>query len=140
MEPGLTETRHRTSTSGVRDLVRQALRFGTVGLWATGVYLLVVAVVAAGGAPPQLSNAAGYGVATAVSFLGHFYWTFGKRSNHARALVRFLVIAGGGFLLSALVMHAAMIWLRMPFWVALASVVALVPGLSWASSRYWAFK
>jgi putative flippase GtrA len=79
-------------------------------------------------------------VGTGVSFLGHFHWTFGKRSNHARALLRFLVVAGGGFLLSAGMMHVALEWLRAPVWAALASIVIAVPALSWLSGRYWAFR
>jgi putative flippase GtrA len=126
--------------NGLRDLALQLVRFGTVGLWATGVYLLAAAAAAAAGAEPQLANALAYFLATGVSFLGHFYWTYGKRSNRARALFRFLAVAGAGFLLSAGVMHVALNWFGAPFWAALASVVAVVPAFSWLSGRYWAFQ
>ena len=126
--------------SKLRGLLREAMRFGSVGLWATGVYLVAAATAASTGLPPQLANALGYCVATVVSFLGHFYWTFGKRTNHAGAFARFLVVSFGGYLLSSGVMHVALDWVHAPFWMALAAVIVIVPGLSWLSHRYWAFK
>ncbi len=126
--------------SGIRDLALQGLRFGTVGIWSTGLYLLVAAAAAAAGVPPQLANAVGYAAGTIMSFLGHFYWTFGRRQNHTQALLRFLAVAGGGFLLSAGLMHMALDWLRAPFWAALALIALVVPALTWLSGRYWAFR
>jgi putative flippase GtrA len=124
----------------IRDLALQGLRFGTVGLWSTAIYLLTASAASAAGGHPQLANALAYAVGTGVSFLGHFHWTFGKRSGHARALFRFLVISGGGFLLSAGMMHLALEWIGAPVWAALASIVVVIPALSWLSGRYWAFR
>jgi putative flippase GtrA len=126
--------------SGIRALALQGFRFGAVGIWSTAVYLLAASAASAAGVHPQLANALAYAVGTGVSFLGHFHWTFGKRSNHARALLRFLVVAGGGFLLSAGMMHVALEWLGAPVWAALASIVIVVPVISWLSGRYWAFR
>jgi putative flippase GtrA len=125
---------------GIRELALQGFRFGTVGIWSTGVYLLAASAASAADVHPQLANALAYAVGTGVSFLGHFHWTFCRRSNHARAFLRFLVVAGGGFLISAGMMHVALEWLGAPFWAALASIVIVVPALSWLSGRYWAFK
>jgi len=124
----------------IRDLLLEGVRFGSVGLWATAVYAVSAATAASAGLPAQLANAVGYCVAAGLSFLGHFYWTFGKRTNHAGALLRFLVVVGGGYLISSAIMHVALAWFQAPFWLALALVVLVVPGLSWLSHRYWAFK
>lgn len=126
--------------SSLRQLALQVLRFGTVGLWATAVYTLVAALAHAAGAPPSLANVLGYAIATAVSFLGHFYWTFGKSTGHRRALPRFLVVSGCGFLLSAAIMHLVTTTLAAPFWAGLAAIIAVVPAVSWALGRYWAFR
>jgi putative flippase GtrA len=126
--------------SGIRDLALQGLRFSTVGIWSTGVYLLAAATAAEAGVHPQLANALGYAVGTMTSFLGHFYWTFGRRSKHACALLRFLVVASGGFLISAGLMHITVEWFLAPIWAALACIVIVVPALSWLSGRYWAFR
>jgi hypothetical protein len=37
-------------------------------------------------------------------------------------------------------MHVALEWLGAPVWAALASIVIVVPALSWLSGRYWAFR
>ena len=126
--------------SSLRDLVLQGLRFGTVGLWATAVYTLSATIAHAIGATPSLANALGYAIATAVSFLGHFYWTFGKSTGHGRALRRFLMVSGSGFLLSAVIMKLAAEILGAPFWVALTAIIAVVPAVSWVLGRYWAFR
>ena len=126
--------------SSLRQLALQVLRFGTVGLWATAVYTLVAALAHATGGPPSLANVLGYAIATAVSFLGHFYWTFGKSTGHARALLRFPVSSGCGFLLSAAIMHLMTTTLAAPFWAGLAAIIAVVPAVSWALGRFWAFR
>ena len=118
----------------------QGLRFATVGMWATAVYTLVAAAAHAFGAPPSLANLLGYAVATGVSFLGHFYWTFGKSTGHRRALLRFLAVSGCGFLLSAAITHAITGVLGAPFWAALMVIVTVVPAISWALGRCWAFR
>lgn len=126
--------------SSLRDLARQGLRFGTVGLWATAVYTVAAAVAHGIGASPSLANALGYAVATTVSFLGHFYWTFGKSTGHARAFLRFLAVSGGGFLLSAAITHTFTAWLGAPFWATLAAIVGVVPPATLLAGRYWAFR
>lgn len=124
----------------LRELVLQGLRFGMVGLWATAVYTAAAAVAHVIGASPALANALGYTIATAVSFLGHFYWTFGKNAGHSRALLRFITVSACGFLLSAIIMQAVTGTLGAPFWVALTAILAVVPGISWVLGRYWAFR
>jgi len=126
--------------NSLRELALQGLRFGTVGLWATAVYASAAAILHAIGATPSLANALGYAIAMAVSFLGHFYWTFGKNTGHGRALLRFIAVSACGFLLSAIIMHAVTGTLGAPFWVALAAIIAVVPGISWVLGRYWAFR
>jgi len=140
MESRLSAMRPPSKTTTARDLLLEGARFGSVGVWATALYLAAAAAAASAGLPPQLANALGYGVAAILSFFGHFYWTFGKRTKHMGALVRFLAVAGGGYLVSSGLMHVALEWFHAPFWAALAAVVAVVPALSWASSRLWAFK
>jgi putative flippase GtrA len=133
----LSETR---PPGTIRELLLEGLRFGSVGLWATGVYLVTAASAASAGLTPQLANALGYCVAAGVSFLGHFHWTFGRRANHAGAFARFLVVVAGGYLASSAIMHVAIAWFHVPFWMALTLVLLVVPGLSWLTSRYWALK
>jgi putative flippase GtrA len=124
----------------IGNLLLEGLRFGSVGLCATGIYLVTAVLADSAGLTPQFANALGYCVAAGVSFLGHFHWTFGKRANHASALARFLMVLAGGYLTTSAIMHVAISWFGTPFWMALTLVVLVVPGLSWLSNRYWAFK
>jgi putative flippase GtrA len=126
--------------TSIRDLVLQGLRFGMVGLWATAVYVVAALLAHRAGASSSLANVLAYAIGTVVSFLGHFYWTFRKSTGHGRALLRFLVVSGCGFLLSAVIMHLVAETLRAPFWLALTAIIAVVPFVSWLLGRYWAFR
>ena len=74
-------------------VIREMLRFGTVGAGATLVHLIVAWVAnRVGGIPPFAANACGFAAAFSASYLGHFYWTFGRQGGHGRYLPRFVII------------------------------------------------
>lgn len=60
----------------MRDALRQALRFGAVGMVNTAVGLGTIWGAMALGAAPLPANAIGYGVGLCVSFLLNRAWTF----------------------------------------------------------------
>ena len=85
----------------------QLARFGSTGVAATLLHILVAFAAAKGpGFEPYAANACGFASAFVLSYLGHFYWTFGHREGHRRYLGRFLVLSVCGYGLSNLV-----IWL-----------------------------
>jgi putative flippase GtrA len=79
----------------MRQLIRQAVRFGLVGLINTGVGLLAIyAVLYFGRAGPVIANAIGYAIGLTVSFVLNRLWTFEDRSAIRRVLPRYLAAAG----------------------------------------------
>jgi len=91
----------------VRQLIRQAVRFGLVGLINTGVGLLAIyAVLYFGSTGPVIANAAGYAIGLAVSFVLNRLWTFEDRSAIKRVLPRYLVTAGVAYLCNLAVVVA----------------------------------
>lgn len=125
----------------MRELVREILRFATVGAGATLVHLIVAWIAnRAGGVPPYAANACGFVAAFSLSYLGHFYWTFARQAGHARHLPRFVIVAGIGYLLTN-----AIIWFVVdrggyPFEAALGTILVAVPATTWVLSRIWAFR
>ncbi|MEM9138355.1 MAG: GtrA family protein [Pseudomonadota bacterium] len=120
---------------------KQGARFGVVGIAATLIHL--------GGAwsanrwldlSEYMANSAGFALAFAVSYLGHFYWTFQAQSRHRQSLGRFLAVALTGFALSNLIVWAVVAQAGQPFEAALAVILLIVPGSSWLVSRLWAFR
>jgi putative flippase GtrA len=78
----------------MRQLIRQATRFGMVGLVNTGVGLLAIyAVLYFAGTGPMVANTVGYAIGLALSFLLNRVWTFEHRGTVGRVLPRYLLVA-----------------------------------------------
>ncbi len=130
-------------------LALQYARFGIVGLTATAVYTIAfVFWIEAAGLAPLVANVAAFCVAVMVSFFGHFYWTFrpdrqsGVNSPSAQAgtaLPKFVVVALSGFLLNSLIVFLVVNVLALPYPYAIVFMVSIVPILTFAMNRLWAF-
>ncbi|MCS7101107.1 MAG: GtrA family protein [Burkholderiaceae bacterium] len=123
-------------------MLTQVLRFGLVGAAATVAHFAVaVAAVRALALDPRWANALGFAVAFAVSFVGQWRFTFGGAGTpFARALPAYLLVAGAGFALNAAAYHALLRYTALRYDVALALVLVAVAALTFAASRWWAFR
>jgi len=82
-------------------LIRQSLRFGTVGLVNTAVGLMAIfAVIYFFGADPALANAVGYTIGFALSFVLNRLWTFGDTQAISHVLPSYLLAAAVSYLLN----------------------------------------
>jgi len=118
----------------------EALRFGSTGIAATLLHLLIAFAAAKGmDLSPYAANAAGFASAFIVSYLGHFYWTFGHRAGHRRYLARFLVLSLSGYGLSNLIIWLVVERAGLPFVLALPWIALAVPAFTFLSAKYWAF-
>ncbi|MFK7944644.1 MAG: GtrA family protein [Paracoccaceae bacterium] len=125
----------------MQRVLAQAARFGAVGLFATLVHLCTAWTAHhLLGFQPLLANIAGFGVAFAFSYLGHFYWTFGHNSGHPVYLPRFLVVSAIGFGLTNLITWSVTGMAGLSFDVALGVILIAVPLTTWTLSRLWAFR
>lgn len=121
-------------------MIRQLLRFGSVGVAAMLVHWLVVAALVPLGAAPLLANVFGFAVAFNVSYWGHRRWTFATSSGHGTTLRRFAAVALGSFVLNEVLYYLLLTHTRMDYQTALALVLIAVAALTFALSRYWAFR
>jgi putative flippase GtrA len=124
----------------VKSLLAQLGRFATVGVAATLIHVGLAWLMARGfGTPPLIANAIGFAAAFACSYLGHFYWTFGQREGHPVRLPKFLIVSGTGFAVTNLITWIT-VTAALPVEVALFAILATVPAITWALSRFWAFR
>jgi putative flippase GtrA len=122
-------------------LLHQLFRFGIIGTMAALLNMLVVVLlVHFAHWWPLAANILAFIVAYQVSFFGHHYWTFQSGISAKTAWPKFLLVALGSFLLNegcyALflqVLHVQYIW-------ALLLVLLIVPPITFAFSRLWAFR
>jgi putative flippase GtrA len=122
-------------------LLRQGVSFAGVGAAATATH--VAAALAAhhlADASPMTSNFIGFAAAVAVSYLGNARLTFRRGAGDVGQALRFVVVS-----LAGLALNQALTWLlaerfSLPFWVALAAVVAGVAATSFVFSKLWVFR
>jgi putative flippase GtrA len=123
-----------------RVLVRQGGTFLVVGLAATAVHALAsLAAREMGQLAAVQATFVGYLCSVGVSYLGNARFTFGRPALHGPQFVRFLVVS-----LIGLAANIAITWLLVnrlgwPFKAALAVVVVVIPALSFAAAKLWAF-
>lgn len=81
----------------MNDLVRQGMRFGSVGVVNTLAGLAVIFAAMHQGASPALANALGYGVGLSFGFVMHRKWTFRAGGPVARQGSGYVVVAGASY-------------------------------------------
>ena len=119
----------------------QPMRFALVGGTASGVHLLVVAVLVQGLQwPPLTANIMAFFWAFWVSYGGHALLTFAQSGvTHRQALPRFFIVACGSFVLNELLYFAALRWLPWHYLISLFLVLLLAAVGTFVSSKLWAF-
>ncbi len=119
---------------------RELAAFGIVGGTAFAVHLGVVTLLVPHGVPPLIANVVAFLTAFAVSFLGHARWSFPAAGRAvAPALMKFAVVAIGGFALNEAAYAALLAWTSLDYRAALFLVLAGVAGLTFFAGRQWAF-
>lgn len=117
------------------------VRFVLVGaLAATVHYAVALLLHGAWAVPPAWANAAAFGTAFPVSYLGHRLFSFPEaRRPHIEALPRFLMVALGGFVGNQALLLALLSQAAWPFWLALGTTLVAVAAVTYVLSRHWAF-
>lgn len=146
---GGADQRTDPAAEAVRPLSRLALqyaRFGTVGLTAAAVHVLMfTAAIELGGLVPLAANFVAFGIAVLVSFAGHFRFTFrgqiagGGWQRQRSALARFVVVALTGLALNSLAVYLVVNRLAWPYGYAILLMIFVVPLIVFALSKFWAF-
>lgn len=121
--------------------VRQISRFGMVGLAATAVHVAVGLGLNSGtGLAPLWANLAAFCCALGVSFVGQTRLTFPDRPADGRAFLRFAAVALSGLGLNQVIVWLVTALVGGPYWLALAIIVATVPGFTFLLLKFWALR
>ena len=84
--------------------IRQALRFGLVGIANTSIGLIAIyAVLYYFSTNPAIANAIGYAIGMVVSFILNRTWTFRDRQSITNVLPRYIFIVAISYLINLLV-------------------------------------
>jgi len=121
-------------------MVRHAIRFGVVGGLASLIHMLIGVTLIHSGWSALLANPVAFVIAFGVSFLGHYGFTFtDQRSPFATSLIRFAVVACGGFALNESLL-ALLVWTdAVSQMTALVISTASAAAVTFFASKNWAF-
>lgn len=123
-----------------RETLRQGGTFLVVGLVATGVHALGATAARVGlHVSVVMATTAGYLCAVGVSYLGNARFTFGVPALHGAQFLRFLVVSLIGLAANLAITHWLADRLGWPFPATLGVIVVVIPALSFAASKLWAF-
>jgi putative flippase GtrA len=126
--------------SGLAGEFWRLARFSVVGAVATVVHIGVAMIaVAAAGANPTVAAMIGFTAAFAVSYFGHFRFTFAASGRHRDYLLKFAVSS-----LASLVLSTGMVWvataiLGIDYKPALFALAVIVPVCNYLVNRFWVF-
>ena len=120
----------------------QPLQFVLVGGCAAATHLAVVALlVQATQMAPLVADVLAFLVAFVVSYNGHALLTFANARAHGWAVVaRYFAVASLSFVANELLYAIALDWLHWPYLWSLAGVLLLVAVVTFALSKFWAFR
>lgn len=122
-------------------LASQLLRFGIVGLSAAIIHFSVVALlVERANLAPLVANIFGFLVSFPLSYWGHRFWTFqDTEAQHKVAVAKLLLIQLVNFSANESLFYI-FLSLHLPYLLALAIVLIILPIFTFASSKLWAFR
>lgn len=106
------------------SFIRQALRYGFVGIGNTVVGYGLILTLHAAGFSVFVANVVGFGTGLVMSYLANRVWTFGQSGLGARSVPAFAAVVAAAFLLNYLAL-LALLHLGWAFSVAQAVGIAL---------------
>lgn len=112
-------------------------RFAVVGVLATIVHMGVAWLADQAGLDPVMASITGFLPAAAVSYLGHYYFSFRSASSHKVALLRFIALSVGSFSISLLILSALE---QVAPQAALLVSIAFIPAINFVISRLFVFR
>ena len=121
-------------------MTTQFIRYAGVGALGTAAhYAILIALVQALGTNVVAASTTGFVVGAFVNYALNHHFTFESDRAHRVALPRFLIVAGAGMLLNALLMAALLAILPLHYLVAQVVATAVVLVTGFLANRRWTF-
>lgn len=118
----------------------QAFRFAVVGLASNAVLYLVYLGMTTAGLGPKLAMSLVYGIGVAQTFLFNKRWTFNHSGRHDAALLRYLSLYAGGYLVNLLVLAWLVDGLAYPHQIVQGIMILALAGCFFLLQKFWVFK
>lgn len=124
----------------MNGLLRQLMKFVTVGGGATALHVLTaLALNSLVQIAPLRANFAAFLVASFVSYMGNWYWTFFGTSRHVFSIPRFAALSLSCFGMNQAIVYGVVELLGQPLWLAMVPVVIVIPAFGFWLSKTQVF-
>lgn len=122
-------------------MIKQLFRFGIVGLTAAAIHFgIVVWIVQTWAIAPLIANVFAFGISFQVSYWGHRRWTFeGTTTLHREAFPKLVFIQALNFAANESLFYIFLMF-DLPYPIALAIVLTILPIFTFVSSKLWVFR
>jgi putative flippase GtrA len=126
--------------SDLRGVGKQFAMFTAVGAVGTGAHFLVlILVVERLGGGVLIGSTAGFITGAGINYFLNYHLTFSSTKRHVHALPLFLLVAGAGMLLNALVMGVTYQVFALNYLGCQVIATGLVLLWNFAANRLWTF-
>jgi putative flippase GtrA len=124
----------------MNGLLRQLMKFVSVGGGATALHVLTaLALNSLVQIAPLRANFAAFLVASFVSYMGNWYWTFDGTSRHVFSIPRFAALSLSCFGMNQAIVYGVVELLGQPLWLAMVPVVIVIPAFGFWLSKTQVF-
>jgi len=126
--------------SDLQGIARQFGLFAAVGAIGTAAHFLVlILVVEQLGGGVLVGSTAGFVTGAGINYFLNYHLTFGSTKRHVYALPVFLLVAGAGMLLNALIMGVTYQVFAVNYLACQVIATGLVLLWNFAANRLWTF-
>lgn len=130
----------RSGGAARRPLVRQLIRYGTVGLAINAVGYLAYLALTLLGTAPKIAVTILYAVAVAVGFVANRNLTFGHEGRLDRAAVRYVTVQFSGYLLNLAILEIGVDRRGYPHELVQALAVFIVAAFLFVAMKLFVFR
>jgi putative flippase GtrA len=124
-----------------RLLKMQLVRFGIVGATSALVnFLGVFALVELFSLKPLIANIIAYLIASIVSYVGHYHWTFASNAEHHKSVFKFYIMLGMNLLLNEALYAFFLYVVSLNYQLALILTIVIVPIFTFIVSKLWVYR
>lgn len=118
----------------------QALRFAVVGLASNAVLYLIYLSMTSAGVGPKLAMSLVYAIGVAQTFLFNKRWTFNHLGRHDTALMRYLTVYAGGYLVNLAVLAWLVDGWGLPHQLVQGAMILTLAAVLFLLQKYWVFR
>lgn len=119
----------------------QLIRFGIVGGSSAAVnFLGVFILVELSPLKPLVANIIAYLIASIISYLGHYNWTFASNAAHQKSVFKFYIMLALNLLLNEALYALFLYVFSLNYQVALVLTILIVPIVTFIASKRWVYR